>query len=205
MGIGIQVVPGSKDPQAILDAVGQKLDAAVSKALTAGLKATQRHLIAMVSARLTKRSGALLQTIQDMKPVVHNEGGTIQGDLEVTTTGKNARGESVSSYMWTQLGKGSTKITGKNKAYLAVPIQGGPAFPGNVPLNTPSTFWGMLVRIKQVLYADIGGGGRQMPPTFALVHNVTVPARVRPQDAVDEAQPEILKGFGGTFIKDLVE
>ena len=205
MGIGAKVVPGSVDPQAILGAMEQKMDAAVSKALTRGLNASKRHLIAMVSTRLTRRSGALSQAVQGMVPVIHNEGNTIQGDLELTTAGKNARGQSVTSYIWTQLGKGVTRITGKARSYLAIPIQGGPAYPGNVPLNTPATFWGLLVRIKQVLYADIGGGGRNMPPTFALIHNVTVPTRVSPQDAVDEAQAEILAGFGGTFLKDLVE
>jgi hypothetical protein len=184
-----------QDPAKALDALGQRIEMKVMDSLKKGVQAVKRHIVAMTQTRLTKRSGALLGDVQAAQVLVGGGGTLLNGELSVSGLRTNKRGQNVSRYLGTHFGKGSKTISAKG-GMLAIPIQGGPAWRGAAPTATPKDMPGIMVRIGQVLYAG-KGRSRDLVPAFVLRPSVTIPRRIDPQDAVDEAQMEILEGFRG--------
>lgn len=184
-----------QDPEKALGALGQRIELKVMDALKKGVQAVKRHIVAMTQTRLTKRSGALLGDVQAAQVLVGGGGTLLNGELNVSGLRANKRGQKVAQYLGTHFGKGSITISAKG-GMLAIPIQGGPAWRGAAPTATPKDMPGIMVRIGQVLYAG-KGRSRDLVPAFVLRPSVTIPRRIDPQDAVDEAQMEILEGFRG--------
>ena len=184
-----------------LSYVYQKVELRVAKALKQGVQAVKRHLIAMTSTRLARRSGALQKSVSGALVGVRSGGpGRLDGTLTVIGIARNRRGTPVSRYLGTHFGKGKKTINAKT-GMLAIPIKGGPAnaFTGRfstLATASPKDMPGIMVRIGQVLYAG-QGKSRDLYPAFVLKPRVVIPRRVDPQDAVNEAQMEILENFRG--------
>jgi hypothetical protein len=184
-----------KDPVQTLEYIGGMLETKVAYALKKGVAAVKRHLVIMTSSRLTKRSGALIGDVQAAEPRVGGGGTLFTGELHISGMRVNKRGQKTAQYIGTHFGKGSKTITSKGRM-LAIPIKGGPAWKGAAPTAAPKDMPGIMVRIGQVLFAG-RGRSRDLSATFVLRPYVVIPRRVDPQDAVDEAQMEILEGFRG--------
>lgn len=183
------------DPIKNLAYIGQRIEMKVITALRKSVLSVRRHLVAMTETRLVRRSGALIKEVRTANASVHNRGSRFEGELKISGYSKNKRGQSVRQYIGTHFGKGVKRISAKN-GMLAIPIKGGPAWRGAAPTAAPKDMKGIMVRIGQVLYAG-KGRSRDLVPTFVLRPSVTIPRRVNPQDAVDEAQMEILSHFQG--------
>ena len=186
--------------QAAFDAEVQRIELKVLRGLKRGVEAVKRHLVAMTETRLVRRSGALLRDVKAAKVIINGKGSQFSGELHVIGLSANTRGQKVRQYLNTHFGKGKKTITSKGKL-LAIPIKGGPAAPfgrsfGTNAISSPKDMKGIMVRIGQVLYAG-SGKSRDLYPAFVLRPYVVIPRRIDPQDAVDEAQMEILENFRG--------
>jgi hypothetical protein len=180
-----------------LEYIYQRVGSKVTGILRKGAQRVKQHLAYMVGAKLVKRSGALLRSVQGAPVVITEIDGVINAEISAIGSLANARGQTVKQYLKTQLGTGSKTIVPTSKDFLAIPIMGGPAFRGNVPVFTPKSMPGIMMRFGQVLYAGKANKKQDLIPAFVLKQSVTVPARVNPQDAVDEAKPEILWDLRG--------
>ena len=188
-------VEGSPDPLRILPQVLRSIELKVISGVRKSVASVKRHLVAMTVTRLVRRSGALHKEVRGADINVVSTGTRINGRLTISGMSANKRGQRVSQYLETHFGKGVKRISAKS-GMLAIPIQGGPAWRGAAPTAAPKDMKGIMVRIGQVLYAG-KGRSRDLVPTFVLRPSVTIPRRVNPQDAVDEAQMEILSHFQG--------
>lgn len=189
------------DPEAKLRAIARNVEIKVINAIRLGIQDVKRHLVYMTAAKLTRRSGALNRDISAANTEVISTGSVVTGRITVSGMSQNKRGTYVSQYLSTLFGKGSKVITSKGKL-MAVPIQGGPANAftsrfSTIATGAPKDFPGIKVRIGQVLMAGERGKSRDLYPTWVLLPRVTINRRVDPQDAVDEAQMEILERMRG--------
>jgi hypothetical protein len=185
-----------QDPVQALQLLHQRVEMKVMTALKQGVQAVKRHLVVMTETRLTKRSGALLSDVKGAQVLVGGGGTLLTGELSVSGLRTNRRGQRTAQYIGTHFGTGAKTIHAKNGQMLAIPIQGGPAWKSTAPTATPKDMPGIMVRIGQVLFAG-KGRSRNLEPAFVLRPSVTIPRRINPQDAVEEAQMEILEGFRG--------
>lgn len=188
-------VEGNPDPLRILPQVLRRIELKVIDGVRKSVNSVKRHLVAMTVTRLTRRSGALHKDVRAADVNVVSTGMMINGRLSVSGMSSNKRGQRVSQYLGTHFGKGVKRISAKG-GMLAIPIKGGPAWVGAAPTAAPKDMKGIMVRIGQVLYAG-KGKSRDLAPAFILKPSVIIPRRVNPQDAVDEAQMEILSHFQG--------
>jgi hypothetical protein len=184
------------DPVEVLQRIGRRLEMKAIEGVRKGTLAVKRHLVAMMQTRLTKRSGALFKDVQAANVDVVSTGAVVHGTIRISGMSQNKRGQYVSQYLHTHFGKGAQTIRAKNGMMLAIPIQGGPAWRGAAPTATPKDMPGIMVRVGQVLFAG-KGRSRDLVPAFVLRPSVTIQRRINPQDAVDEAQMEILENFRG--------
>lgn len=174
-----------KDPEVALEEFSLRADENVRQAVIKTLNQVKRIIVGMTRAKLTKRSGALLSSIENAgAQIEQGPSGMVVGKISTMGTAQDARGNPVHKYIGVHFGyEGkATRIFPTHKMYLAVPITGGPAYSGNVPIYTPAMLGNDIHRQGQILITNSGQA------IFALVRSVVVKARVDPQKAANQAR-----------------